>query len=115
MNENGEDSIAEDSGDEVIEGPWGYACVSSGRVFIPAVQATPEWPLRRVLAHLHQLARAKAFIFSAVLNADGLKSHLRNITREWDEWFEEVGEFSHCIEIAYEPAPAVVAVGEASE
>jgi hypothetical protein len=27
---------------------------------------------------------------------------LRNIVGEWDEWFEECGEYSHCIEIRYE-------------
>jgi hypothetical protein len=99
---NGEDAIALESG-RVIDGEWGYACVEDGAVFIPAVKATDEWPLRRVLAHLHAETGLSRFIFSAVLNPDSLKPHLRNIVREWDEYVPEVGDHSHCIEIAYQP------------
>ena len=42
-------------------------------------------------------------IFTAVLDADKLKKHLRNIKKEYDIWHTEVGDYSHCIEIEYEP------------
>lgn len=100
----GEDAIALEEGGKVIDGPWGYACVVDDALFIPAVMATPEWPLRRVLAHLHAESGLTRMVFSAVLDAEGLKPHLRNIVREWDEFVEEMGDWSHCIEVRYEAA-----------
>lgn len=92
-----------DTGVRVIEGEWGYACVQDGAVFIPAVVATAEWPLRRVLAHLHRETRLRRMIFSAVLNSSALTPHLRHVVKEWDEWVPEMQSFSHCIEIDYQP------------
>ena len=42
-------------------------------------------------------------IFSAVLNPEEFKTHLRNIVREWNQWYEEMQDYSYCIEIKYEP------------
>lgn len=103
MNENGEDAIAIETGGRTLDGDWGYACVEGDAVFIPVVQATPDWPLRRVLAHLHAETHLRRFVFSAVLNPDELKSHLRHVVKEWDEFVPYLGDYSHCIEIAYEP------------
>lgn len=108
----GEDAIAQETGDTLIDGPWGYACVKDGVVYIPAVVATEQWPLRRVLAELHGKARTRRFIFTAVLDAEGLKLHLRNIVREFDEYVPEFEDYSHCIEIEYEPARVSPQEGE---
>jgi hypothetical protein len=107
---NGEDAAALDEGGRIIDGEWGYACVENGLVFIPAVVATDGWPLRRVLAHLHAQTGLTRMVFSAVMNPGGLKVHLRNIVREWDEWVPEMEDHSHCIEIAYEVPQADDAV-----
>ena len=112
---NGEDDIALDEGARIIDGPWGYACVHADAVFIPAVVASDDWPLRRVLARLHADTGLTRMIFSAVLNAESLKTHLRNIVREWDEWVPEMDDHSHCIEITYEPPPSVDAVAGKDE
>lgn len=88
---------------KVIEGDWGYACVEPDAVFIPAVMATPEWPLRKVLAMLHMETGLTRMIFSAILDPDDLRPRLRSVMREWDEWVEEMESHSHCIEIAYQP------------
>ena len=112
MNENGEDRIALEKGDKVIDGEWGYACVQPDGVFIPAVVATPDWPLRRVLAHLHAETKHTRMVFSAVLDAEALKPHLRNIVREWDHYVEEFQDYSHCIEIRYEVAHGADTPGE---
>lgn len=84
---------------EIIHGDWGYAVVYENVVWIPAISGD----LKRILNDLYVRTGIKRIIFSAVLNPGSLKSHLKNITREWDEWFEEVGDYSHCIEIKYEP------------
>lgn len=89
---------------ETIEGEWGYACVAEDAMWIPVICASEEWPMRRILADLHQRTGHTRMIFSAVLSPESFKSHLRNIVREWDEWFAEIGDYSHCIEIKYEPA-----------
>lgn len=98
----GEDAIALEEWPRVIDGPWGYACIEQDAVYIPAVVASQEWPLRRVLAHLHEQSGLTRMVFSAVLDAESLKSHLRNIVREWDEFVPEMGDTSHCIEVRYE-------------
>jgi hypothetical protein len=87
---------------EVIEGPWGYACREADAVFIPAVMATPDYPLRRVLRELFERTGETRVIFSAILNPDDLRPRLRNIVREWDEYIEYMDDYSHCIEIRYE-------------
>ena len=35
-------------------------------------------------------------------DADSFKPHLKNIKKEYDVWFEQVGDWSHCIEIEFE-------------
>lgn len=87
----------------MIDGPWGYACVEPDAVYIPVVMATREYPLRRVLAELFAATGHTRMIFSAVLNPDDLRSRLRNVVREWDEYVPELESDSHCIEIHYEP------------
>lgn len=94
----------------VINGEWGYACVEVDAVFIPAVMATADWPLRRVLSHLHKRTGMTRMIFSAILDADSFRPHLRNIVREFDLYVPEFEDYSHCIEIAYEPTQSVGAV-----
>jgi hypothetical protein len=87
---------------EVIDGPWGYACREADAVFIPAVSATPDYPLRRVLRELFERTGETRMVFSAILNPDDLRPRLRNIVREWDEYVEYMDDYSHCIEIRYE-------------
>ena len=84
---------------QTIMGSWGYAIVQDNAIWIPAVCGK----LHPILKNLYRLTKIKRMIFSAVLNAGGFKTHLRNIVREWDEWFKEVGDYSHCIEIEYQP------------
>lgn len=85
-----------------IEEPWGYACVDEDCVWIPVVFG----PLRLILADIHKRTGKTRMIFSAVLDAEELKTHLRHIVREWDQWFAEIGDWSHCIEIEYKPPGA---------
>jgi hypothetical protein len=85
--------------DEPLIGSWGYAVVKKGAIWIPAVFG----PLHPILQNLYDITGIKRMIFSAVLNPDSFKTHLKNIIREWDEWFKEVEDYSHCIEIEYEP------------
>ena len=95
---------------EVIAGPWGYACRQAEAVFIPAVVATPDYPLRRVLAEIFKKTGETRMIFTAILNPDDLRPRLRNIVREWDEYVEYLDDYSHCIEIRYGvPLPVDVA------
>lgn len=82
----------------VIHADWGYAVVREDAVWIPAITGN----LKTILAELYKKTKIKRFIFSAVLNPEDLKKHLKNIKREWDEWVEEIGDYSHCIEIEYE-------------
>lgn len=88
---------------KVIDGGWGYAREEPDAVFIPVVMATMEHSLGRVLAELYALTNQTRMIFSAVLDADKFRPHLRNIVREWDEYVPELEDESHCIEIRYEP------------
>lgn len=82
----------------IIHGDWGYAVAYDDVVWIPAVKGD----LKKVLSELYKKAGVKRMIFSAVLNPEELKKHLKNIKREWDQWFEEVEDYSHCIEIEYD-------------
>jgi len=83
---------------KVVQGDWGYAIIYPDKIFIPAFIGR----LRPLLDMLYQNTKIERMIFTAILNPEGLKKHLRNIKREWDEWFEEAGDYSHCIEIEYE-------------
>lgn len=85
--------------DRIIMGDWGYAVVKNNSIWIPAIVGD----LSLILNELYKRTKIKRMIFSAVLNPDYLKSHLKNIKKEWDEWFEEADDYSHCIEIEYEP------------
>jgi len=87
---------------KVIERKWGYAVVDGDTIWIPAVMGK----LRLVLDELYRVTGIKKMIFSAVIDPDKLRSHLRNIKREWDAWFEEAQDVSHCIEIEYVPDEA---------
>lgn len=73
--------------------------MKDGVIWIPAIMES----LSIILNEIYKRTKIKRIIFSAVLNPESLKSHLKNIVREWDEWFEEVGDYSHCIEIEYKP------------
>ena len=77
--------------------PGGYAIVQNDSIWIPAVWGR----LGPILKMLNEKTGLKRIIFSAVLNPSELKTHLKNIVKEWDEWFPEVGDYSHCIEIEY--------------
>ncbi|MBA7652191.1 hypothetical protein ES703_60021 [subsurface metagenome] len=85
--------------ENIIQGNWGYAVIKDGAIWIPAVMGR----LKPALQDLHERTGIKRMIFSSVINPESLKSHLRNITKEWDEWFEEAEDYSHCIEIYYKP------------
>jgi len=85
--------------DRLIQGNWGYAVIKDGAIWIPAIMGR----LKPILQELYKRTGIKRIIFSAVLNPESLKSHLRNIVKEWDVWFEQAGDYSHCIEIDYQP------------
>jgi len=85
--------------ENIIQGNWGYAVIKDGAIWIPAVMGK----LKPALQDLYERTGMKRMIFSSVINPESLKSHLRNITNEWDEWFEEAKDYSHCIEIDYKP------------
>jgi len=83
----------------IIHGNWGYAVIKDDAIWIPAI----EGDMKIILKKLHEMTGMNRIIFSAVLNPGSFKKHLKNIVKEWDAWFEEVGDYSHCIEIKYEP------------
>ena len=87
------------NGDKVVMAEFGYAVIKPEAVYIPAVMGK----LHPVLEFLYDLTNQKRIIFTAVMNPNEFKKHLRNIKGEWDEWFPEMGCYSHFIEIQYEP------------
>ena len=92
-----------DKEENVISGNWGYAIIKDDCIWIPAFMCR----LSPLLKALYKKTGLKKMIFSAILNADKLRPHLKNIKREWDEWFEEAKDYSHCIEIEYIPKKEV--------
>ena len=85
--------------EKLIQGNWGYAIVKDEEIWIPAIMG----PMSQILQGLYEKTGIKKMIFSAVINPEGFKKHLKNIKREWNEWFPEIEDYSHCIEIEYEP------------
>jgi len=83
--------------EELIEGDWGYAIVKGDELWIPAIQGD----MGKILRMLHEKTGKKTMVFSAVLNPESFKKHLKNVVAEWDAWFEEVEDWSHCIKIDY--------------
>ena len=83
----------------IIHGNWGYAVIKDDAIWIPAI----EGDMKIILKKLHEMTGMNRIIFSAVLNPGSFKKHLKNIVKEWDAWFEEAQDYSHCIEIKYEP------------
>ena len=83
----------------ILSGAWGYAVVKKNAIWIPSVMGD----LGKVLDGLYERTKIRKMIFSAVINPDKMRKHLRNIKREWNEWWEEVGDYSYCIEIEYQP------------
>ena len=86
-------------GDKLMKGSWGYAIVKDGALWIPAVWGD----LSKIMKNLYEETKITKMIFSAVLNPVSFKTHLKNIVKEWDYWVDEIGDYSHCIEIKYEP------------
>ena len=78
-------------------GDWGYAIKTKDCVYIPAFMCR----LRPLLDMLYEKTGMKKIIFTAVLDPEKLKPHLKNIKREWDEWVDYMEDYSHCIEIEY--------------
>lgn len=85
---------------QTLEGDWGYAIVEDDKIWIPAIRGN----MGNIIRELHKRTGIKRMIFSAVLNPESFKKHLKNIVREWDEWFKEVEDYSHCIEIEFNEA-----------
>ena len=81
----------------IIEGDWGYAVVDGDKLWIPAICGD----MGNILKELHDKTGIEKMIFSAVLSPEAFKLHLKNIVNEWDSWVEEIGDYSHCIEIRY--------------
>ena len=94
---------AEVKDDYILSGSWGYAVVKKDAIWIPAVMGD----LRQILDGLYEKTKIKRMIFSAVLNPEEMRKHLKNIKREWNQWWEEMGDYSYCIEIEYEPDNSV--------
>lgn len=84
---------------ELYEGEWGYAIVKDGVLWIPVISGN----MSEILQDLYEKTGITKMIFSAILNPESFKLHLKNITREWDEWFDKLQDWSHCIEISYIP------------
>ena len=84
---------------KIIHGNWGYAVIKDGAIWIPAI----EGDMKIILKKLYEMTGIDRIIFSAVLSPTSFKKHLKNITKEWDAWFEEAQDYSHCIEIKYSP------------
>ena len=85
--------------DKIIDIEGGYAVIKDDTIWIPAVWTNS---LSAVLKKLYDETKIKRIIFSAILNAEDFKKHLKNIKREWDEYYKEIGDYSHCIEIEYQ-------------
>jgi len=84
---------------KLIERDWGYACIEKDCVWIPFVRGR----LSKILREIYEETGMTRMIFSAIVNPRQFKKHLKNITREWDEWHERCEDYSHCIEIKYIP------------
>lgn len=83
---------------KLYKGSWGYAIVRENKLWIPAIQGD----MKEIINALVKKTGINKIVFSAVLNAEKFKKHLKNITKEWDEWFKEAEDYSHCIEIEWE-------------
>lgn len=81
-----------------ISGKWGYAILEDNALYIPAIMTDN---LSGVLAELYNETKQRRMIFTAVINPEKLKRHLRNIKKEWIQKVGE-GDCSYCIEIEYE-------------
>lgn len=89
-------------GKPVLICTWGYAVIDDANdcLWIPAIWTDS---MAEVLDELYKETGKTKMIFSAVLNPDSFRKHLRNIRREWKEWHEQAKDWSYCIEIEYEP------------
>ena len=98
MNQFGELKTSTD-GYPMVKGDWGYAILHDGRIWIPAIMAPNE--AKKIITYLTDLWKTDKVVFSAVLIPEKIKAHFQNVVREWDEWFEECQDYSHCIEIIW--------------
>jgi len=92
-----QNKTAKTDADVLYEFDGGYACVKDNVIYIPVIMGN----MRLVLDALYKKTGISKMVFTAVINPDYLKTHLHNIKKEWDEWYPEVGDYSHCIEIEY--------------
>lgn len=86
-------------GYKVLNGDFGYAVIVGDTLWIPAVMGD----MKEALKELHQRTGITKMVFSAILNPEQFKKHLKNIVREFKEWSPEYEEYVDCIEIKYEP------------
>lgn len=87
------------AGKKVLTWHSGYAVIDNDILWIPAIFS----PLGVTLEALYKKTGLRRIKFSAVLNPQKLKLHLRNVVAETDEYSEQHKAYSHCIEILYEP------------
>ena len=79
----------------------GYAIVHKDVIYIPAIIVGEGVRMKDIIGELVKRTGINRIIFTACYSTF-LKSKLRNIVREWDEWFKEVEDYSHCIEVKWE-------------
>ena len=94
-----QNKISKTDADILYEFPGGYACVKDNVLYIPAIMGK----MGDILEALYKKTGITRMVFTAVMFPEEFKKHLKNIVSEHDEWFEEVGDYNHFIEIGYEP------------
>lgn len=84
-------------GYRTVEGSWGYACFVDNKIWIPAISGD----MKAIVSMLVNHFKTNKVVFSAIINPIEFKKHLKNIVREWDDWFEQAQDYTHCIEVEW--------------
>jgi hypothetical protein len=81
-------------------GAIGYVIVKDNTIYCPAIMILDGFKMREIFDRLVKETGINKVIFTAVCSPF-LKQKLHNIKREYDIWFEEIGDYSHCIEVEW--------------
>lgn len=84
---------------EVLSWDGGYAVIDGDILWIPAIVTDS---LGNTLKELHEETGLTRMKFSAILNPDEFRTHLKNIVHEGKEWSEAHDDWSYCIEVKFD-------------
>lgn len=78
-----------------------YAIVEEGVILVPSIFTIEGGAhMKDILGRLVSETGIHRIIFTSAYSIQ-LKEKLKNIVREWDERFDEVSDYSHCIEVEW--------------